>query len=157
MFYKLKEIYRYIRVKRLIKKLFVRCQKYDNYSAMIYYQGGKIGKYHRLLDIIKSIFNDSNHGIVNYEDFKCNENCDVRVRKAIKEISCTFKNGSRILIKTALECNARGYRFHYCLIDKDIPQIKQDYIETHVIRKFNDENKQIKKRDFGVAKYIRII
>lgn len=148
MFYKLKEVYRYIRVKRLIKTLFARCQKYDNYSAMIYYQGGKIEKYYRLLDIIESIFNDSN---------RCSENCDVRVRKAIKEISCTFKNGSRILIKSATENNIRGYRFHYCLIDKDIPYVKQDYIETHIIRKFNNENKQIKKRDFGVAKYIRII
>ena len=148
MFYKLKEIYRYIRVKRLIKKLFVRCQKYDNYSAMIYYQGGKIGKYHRLLDIIESIVNDSN---------RCSVNCDVRVRKAIKEISCTFKNGSRILIKSTTENNIRGYRYHYCLIDKDIPCVKQDYIETHIIRKFNSENKQIKKRDFGVAKYVKII
>ena len=147
MFYKLKEIYRYIRVKRLIKALFVRCQKYDNYSTMIYYQGGKIEKYYRLLDIIESIVNDSNRGIVNYEDFKCSENCDLRVRKAIKEISCIFhKSGSRILIKPATENNIRGYRFHYCLIDKDIPYVKQDYIETHIIRKFNNENKQIKKK-----------
>lgn len=157
MFYKLKEIYRYIRVKRLIKTLFVRCQKHDNYSAMIYYQVGKIDKYYRLLDIIECVFNDSNNSRINHEGFKYSDDCDIRVRKDIKEISCIFKNGSRILIKIAIENNIRGYRFHYCLIDKDIPHVKQDYIETHIIRKFNDKNKRIKKRDYGVAKYIKIV
>lgn len=157
MLYKLKDIYRYIRIKRLIKQAFVRCRKYKNYSVMVYYQTGKIGKYCRLLDIVEGIINNSKHNTMNYKDFKCSGDCDVRVRKAVKEISCTFKNGSRILIKTALEYNTRGYRFHYCLIDKDIPRITQEYIETHIIRIFNNENKRIKKRDFGVAKYIKII
>ena len=146
MFGRLRMVYRYFRVRRLIKSAFAKCRKYKNYNAQIYYESNKSNKFYHLSSIIKEFVGDD---------------CEIRMRKAIKEISCTFSNGSRILIKSAIENNIRGYKYHYCLIDKDIPHIKQDYIETHIIRSDlyarNYKDVKIKKRDFGVAKYIKIV